>query len=81
MEMGNAEVGSSVLDLHIADACELPRGAVQGGQPSESQVQGRGPGLDGPGVGARGIACRLFACFCFSGSETLTRFSEGSVIL
>lgn len=36
------------------EACELLRGANQGSQPSESEVQERVPGLRGPGVGVGG---------------------------
>lgn len=65
---------------------EKSGGAVQGSQLGESQVQGRGPGLDGLGLrerareGARSV-CRLCACLRFTGSKTFTTFPEGSLTL
>lgn len=65
---------------------EKSGGAVQGSQLGESQVQGRGPGLDGLGLrerareGARSV-CRLWACLRFTGSKTFTTFPEGSLTL
>lgn len=61
---------------------EKSGGAVQGCQLGESQVQGRGPGLDGLGLrgrareGARSI-CRLCACLRFTGSKDLHHIPRG----